>query len=284
MASVSVYNKEGKEVEKIDLNDSVFAAPVNEHLVHMAVVLQLANKRQGTQKAKTRSEVRGGGRKPWRQKGTGHARQGSIRAPQWTGGGVVFAPVPRDYSFKMNKKEKAAAMKSVLSSKVNEEKLIVVDSLDMEAPKTKEMKQILSNLKAEKALVVVDGDASNAILSVRNIPTARGVYNNSISVYDVLKYDTVVITKSAVKEQKNANVYIRIETTEDEFLIYTKNPVSKERHKKKNPWFHGLGLQNVTSVVEQYGGCAEYNKKQEEFENMILIPYVSEGEEENEAK
>ena len=195
MASVSVYNKEGKEVEKIDLNDSVFAAPVNEHLVHMAVVLQLANKRQGTQKAKTRSEVRGGGRKPWRQK----ARQGSIRAPQWTGGGVVFAPVPRDYSFKMNKKEKAAAMKSVLSSKVNEEKLIVVDSLDMEAPKTKEMKQILSNLKAEKALVVVDGDASNAILSVRNIPTARGVYNNSISVYDVLKYDTVVITKSAVK-------------------------------------------------------------------------------------
>ena len=184
MASVSVYNKEGKEVEKIDLNDSVFAAPVNEHLVHMAVVLQLANKRQGTQKAKTRSEVRGGG---------------SIRAPQWTGGGVVFAPVPRDYSFKMNKKEKAAAMKSVLSSKVNEEKLIVVDSLDMEAPKTKEMKQILSNLKAEKALVVVDGDASNAILSVRNIPTARGVYNNSISVYDVLKYDTVVITKSAVK-------------------------------------------------------------------------------------
>ena len=193
MASVSVYNKEGKEVEKIDLNDSVFAAPVNEHLVHMAVVLQLANKRQGTQKAKTRSEVRGGGRKPWRQKGTGHARQGSIRAPQWTGGGVVFAPVPRDYSFKMNKKEKAAAMKSVLSSKVNEEKLIVVDSLDMEAPKT------LSNLKAEKALVVVDGDASNAILSVRNIPTARGVYNNSISVYDVLKYDTVVITKSAVK-------------------------------------------------------------------------------------
>ena len=184
MASVSVYNKEGKEVEKIDLNDSVFAAPVNEHLVHMAVVLQLANKRQGTQKAKTRSEVRGGGRKPWRQKGTGHARQGSIRAPQWTGGGVVFAPVPRDYSFKMNKKEKAAAMKSVLSSKVNEEKLIVVDSLDMEAPKTKE---------------IVDGDASNAILSVRNIPTARGVYNNSISVYDVLKYDTVVITKSAVK-------------------------------------------------------------------------------------
>ena len=199
MSKVSVYNMEGQQVGELELNDAVFGVEINEHLVNQAVKLQLANKRQGTQKAKTRSEVRGGGRKPWRQKGTGHARQGSIRAPQWTGGGVVFAPVPRDYSFKMNKKEKAAAMKSVLSSKVNEEKLIVVDSLDMEAPKTKEMKQILSNLKAEKALVVVDGDASNAILSVRNIPTARGVYNNSISVYDVLKYDTVVITKSAVK-------------------------------------------------------------------------------------
>lgn len=199
MASVSVYNMEGKEVEKIDLNDSVFAAPVNEHLVHMAVVLQLANKRQGTQKAKTRSEVRGGGRKPWRQKGTGHARQGSIRAPQWTGGGVVFAPVPRDYSFKMNKKEKAAAIKSALSSKVSEDKLIVVDSLDFEAPKTKKMKEVLANLKTDKALVVVDGDAANTILSVRNLPTARGIYSNSINVYDILKYDTVVITKSAVK-------------------------------------------------------------------------------------
>ncbi len=199
MASVSVYNMEGKEVEKIDLNDSVFAAPVNEHLVHMAVVLQLANKRQGTQKAKTRSEVRGGGRKPWRQKGTGHARQGSIRAPQWTGGGVVFAPVPRDYSFKMNKKEKAAAIKSALSSKVSEDKLIVVDSLDLEAPKTKRMKEVLANLKADKALVVVDGDAANTILSVRNLPAARGIYSNSINVYDILKYDAVVITKSAVK-------------------------------------------------------------------------------------
>lgn len=199
MASVSVYNKDGKEIEKMDLNDSVFAAPVNEHLVHMAVVLQLANKRQGTQKAKTRSEVRGGGRKPWRQKGTGHARQGSIRAPQWTGGGVVFAPTPRDYSFKMNKKEKAAAMKSVLSAKVSEEKLIVVDSLDFDKPKTKEMKAVLDNLKINKALVVVDGDSANAILSVKNLPTARGVYSNSISVYDILKYDTVVITKSAVK-------------------------------------------------------------------------------------
>ena len=199
MASVSVYNKDGKDIYKMDLNDSVFAAPVNEHLVHMAVVLQLANKRQGTQKAKTRSEVRGGGRKPWRQKGTGHARQGSIRAPQWTGGGVVFAPTPRDYSFKMNKKEKAAAMKSVLSAKVSEEKLIVVDSLDFEKPKTKEMKAVLDNLKINKALVVVDGDSANAILSAKNLPTARGVYSNSISVYDILKYDTVVITKSAVK-------------------------------------------------------------------------------------
>ena len=198
MASVSVYNMEGKEVGKMELNDSIFAAPVNEHLVHKAVVLQLANKRQGTQKAKTRSEVRGGGRKPWRQKGTGHARQGSIRAPQWTGGGMVFAPVPRDYSFKMNKKEKVAAMKSVLSAKVSENKFIVVDSLDFEVPKTKKMKEVLGNLNADKALVVVDGDASNTILSVRNIPTARGVYSNSISVYDILKYDTVVITKSAV--------------------------------------------------------------------------------------
>ena len=199
MASVSVYNKEGKEVEKLELNDSVFAAPVNEHLVHRAVVLQLANKRPGPQKAKTRSEVRGGGRKPWRQKGTGHARQGSIRAPQWTGGGVVFAPVPRDYSFKMNKKEKAAAMKSVLTTKLNEEKLIVVDALDFEAPKTKEMKAVLDNLKVAKALVVVDEAAANAILSTNNLKEARGVYSNSISVYDILKYDTVVVTKSAVK-------------------------------------------------------------------------------------
>ena len=199
MASVSVYNMEGKETGKMELNDSIFAAPVNEHLVHMAVVLQLANKRQGTQKAKTRSEVRGGGRKPWRQKGTGHARQGSIRAPQWTGGGVVFAPVPRDYSFKMNKKEKAAAMKSVLTTKLNEEKLIVVDALDFEAPKTKEMKAVLDNLKVAKALVVVDEAAVNAILSTNNLKEARGVYSNSISVYDILKYDTVVVTKSAVK-------------------------------------------------------------------------------------
>ena len=199
MANVSVYNMEGKEVGTMELSDAVFGVEVNEHLVHLAVVQQLANNRQGTQKAKTRSEVSGGGRKPWRQKGTGHARQGSIRAPQWTGGGVVFAPVPRDYSFKMNKKEKAAAMKSVLSSKVNENKLIVVDSLDFEAPKTKKMKEVLDNLKANKALVVVDGDAANAVLSVKNLQDARAVYSNAISVYDILKYDTVVVTKSAVK-------------------------------------------------------------------------------------
>lgn len=199
MANVSVYNIEGKEVGSIELNDAVFGVEVNEHLVHMAVVNQLANNRQGTQSAKTRSEVSGGGRKPWRQKGTGHARQGSIRAPQWTGGGVVFAPVPRDYSFKMNKKEKAAAMKSVLTTKLNEEKLIVVDALDFEAPKTKEMKAVLDNLKVAKALVVVDEAAANAILSTNNLKEARGVYSNSISVYDILKYDTVVVTKSAVK-------------------------------------------------------------------------------------
>ena len=175
MASVSVYNMEGKETGKMELNDSIFAAPVNEHLVHRAVVLQLANKRQGTQKAKTRSEVRGGGRKPWRQKGTGHARQGSIRAPQWKGGGVVFAPTPRDYSFKMNKKEKVTALKSALSSKVSENKLIVVDGMEL------------------------DEEAKNVTLSVRNIPTARGVYANSINVYDILKYDNVILTKDAVK-------------------------------------------------------------------------------------
>lgn len=198
MASVSVYNMEGKETGKMELNDSVFAAPVNEHLVHMAVVLQLANKRQGTQKAKTRSEVRGGGRKPWRQKGTGHARQGSIRAPQWKGGGVVFAPTPRDYSFKMNKKEKVAALKSALSAKVSENKLIVVEDMKLDAPKTKTMQTLLNNLDMKKALVVVDAEGENVTLSVRNIPTARGVYANSINVYDILKYDNVILTKDAV--------------------------------------------------------------------------------------
>ena len=198
MASVSVYNMEGKETGKMELNDSIFAAPVNEHLVHMAVVLQLANKRQGTQKAKTRSEVRGGGRKPWRQKGTGHARQGSTRAPQWTGGGVVFAPVPRDYSFKMNKKEKRAALKAALSSKVSENKLIVVEGMEMDAPKTKTIQTLLDGLDMKKALVVVDTEGRNVTLSVRNIPTARGVFANSINVYDILKYDNVIMTKSAI--------------------------------------------------------------------------------------
>lgn len=198
MASVSVYNMDGKETGTMELNDSIFAAPVNEHLVHMAVVLQLANKRQGTQKAKTRSEVRGGGRKPWRQKGTGHARQGSIRAPQWKGGGVVFAPTPRDYSFKMNKKEKVAALKSALSSKVSENKLIVVEGMELDSPKTKTMQTLLNNLDMKKALVVVDAEGRNVTLSVRNIPTARGVFANSINVYDILKYDNVIMTKSAI--------------------------------------------------------------------------------------
>lgn len=199
MANVSVYNMEGKEVDKIDLNDAVFGVEVNEHLVHMSVVQYLANKRQGTQKAKTRSEVSGGGRKPWRQKGTGHARQGSIRAPQWKGGGVVFAPTPRDYSFKMNKKEKVTALKSALSSKVSENKLIVVDGMELDAPKTKTMQTLLNGLDMKKALFVVDEEAKNVTLSVRNIPTARGVYANSINVYDILKYDNVILTKDAVK-------------------------------------------------------------------------------------
>ena len=190
---------EGSEVGKLDLNDSVFAVDVNEHLMHMAVVLQLANKRQGTQKAKTRSEVSGGGRKPWRQKGTGHARQGSTRSPQWTGGGVVFAPTPRDYSFKMNKKEKAGAIKSALTTKVNEEKFFVMDSLKFDEIKTKKMVSVLDALKVNKALVVLDGeDNDNVEVSARNIAGVRTVYSNAINVYDILKYDTIIITKSAV--------------------------------------------------------------------------------------
>lgn len=200
MANVSVYNMEGSEVGKLDLNDKVFAANVNEHLMHMAVVLQLANKRQGTQKAKTRSEVRGGGRKPWRQKGTGHARQGSIRAPQWTGGGMVFAPTPRDYSFKMNKKEKAGAIRSALTSRVNEEKFVVLDSLKFDEIKTKKMVGVLDALKVNKALVVLDGDNDNVALSARNIEGVRAVQVNAINVYDILKYETVVITKDAVSK------------------------------------------------------------------------------------
>ena len=201
MANVSVYNMEGSEVGKMDLNDKVFAVDVNEHLMHMAVVLQLANKRQGTQKAKTRSEVSGGGRKPWRQKGTGHARQGSTRAPQWTGGGVVFAPTPRDYSFKMNKKEKAGAIKSALSSKVNENKFFVMDSLKFDEIKTKKMVNVMDALKVNKALIVLDGeDNDNVELSARNIEGVRTVYSKAINVYDILKYDSVIITKSAVNK------------------------------------------------------------------------------------
>lgn len=198
MANVSVYNMEGKEVGKIDLNDAVFGVKVNEHLVHMAVVQQLANKRQGTQKAKTRSEVSGGGRKPWRQKGTGHARQGSIRAPQWKGGGVVFAPVPRDYSFKLNKKEKRAALKSALTSRVQENKLIVVEELKFDEIKTKKFKAVMDNLKVDKALVVLGEKNDNTVLSARNIPTIQTAYAENINVYDIMKGGTLVLTKDAV--------------------------------------------------------------------------------------
>lgn len=198
MANVAIYNMEGKEVGSLELNDAVFGVEINEHLVHMAVVQQLANNRQGTQKAKTRSEVRGGGRKPWRQKGTGHARQGSIRAPQWTGGGVVFAPVPRDYSFKLNKKEKRAALKSALTSKVNDSKFIVVDELKLDEVKTKKFQEVLNNLKVNKALVVLNENDQNVVLSARNIPAVKTALTNTINVYDILKYDTVVVTKDAV--------------------------------------------------------------------------------------
>lgn len=200
MASVKVYNIEGKEVGTMELNDAVFGVEVNEHLMHLAVVSQLANKRQGTQSAKTRAEVSGGGRKPWKQKGTGHARQGSTRSPQWTGGGVVFAPKPRDYSVKMNKKEKAAAIKSALTSKVAEEKFIVVEGLTFDEIKTKKMAAVLENLKVNKALVVLDKKDENVILSARNIPEVRTTMSNSVNVYDVLKYDSVVITKEAVAQ------------------------------------------------------------------------------------
>ena len=198
MANVAVYNMEGNEVGKMDLNDAVFGVEINEHLVHMAVVQNLANKRQGTQKAKTRSEVRGDGRKPWRQKGTGHARQGSIRAPQWTGGGVVFAPTPRDYSFKMNKKEKRAALKSVLTSRVQDNKLIVLDELKLDAIKTKDFKKVMDNLKVEKAMVVIADQDEKVILSARNLPKIGTVVAENINVYDILKGDTLVLTKDAV--------------------------------------------------------------------------------------
>ena len=198
MANVSVYNIEGKEVGTIDLSDAVFGVEVNEHLVHMAVVSQLANKRQGTQKAKTRSEVSGGGRKPWRQKGTGHARQGSTRAPQWTGGGVVFAPTPRDYSFKLNKKEKRAALKSALTSRVLENKFIVLEDMNFGEIKTKNFQNMLNNLNVSKALVVLGDDSRNAELSARNIADVKTAKTNTINVYDILKYNTVVTTKACV--------------------------------------------------------------------------------------
>ena len=210
MANVSVYNIEGKEVDTLELNDAVFGVEINEHLVHMAVLQQLANKRQGTQKAKTRSEVSGGGKKPWRQKGTGHARQGSTRAPQWTGGGVVFAPVPRDYSFKMNRKEKALAIKSALTSKVNEKKIVVLDNIELNEIKTKNVVTILNNINAAKALIVTNGKNKNLELSANNIPTVRvssievakeddkKTVKSTINVYDIVKYDTLVVTKDAV--------------------------------------------------------------------------------------
>ena len=198
MANVSVYNMEGKEVGSLELNDAIFGVEVNEHLVHMAVLQQLANNRQGTQKAKTRSEVSGGGRKPWRQKGTGHARQGSTRAPQWTHGGVVFAPVPRDYSFKLNKKEKRAALKSALTSKVQGSSLIVVDELKFDEIKTKNFTNVMNNLKVEKGLVVIADNDTNVVMSARNVADVDTTLVNTINVYDVMKAKTVVLTKDAV--------------------------------------------------------------------------------------
>ena len=200
MATVAVYNIEGKEVDKLELNDNVFGVEINEHLVHLAVVSQLANGRQGTQSAKTRSEVSGGGRKPWRQKGTGHARQGSTRSPQWTGGGVVFAPKPRDYSFKMNKKEKRIALLSALSSKVADNKIVVLDAFNLDEIKTKKFAEVMSNLKVDKALVVIEGENKNVVLSGRNIPTVKVSATNEINTYDVLKYETLVVTKAAVEK------------------------------------------------------------------------------------
>ena len=200
MATVAVYNIEGKEVDKLELNDNVFGVEINEHLVHLAVVSQLANGRQGTQSAKTRSEVSGGGRKPWRQKGTGHARQGSTRSPQWTGGGIVFAPKPRDYSFKMNKKEKNLALKSVLTTKVAENKFIVVDGLSFDEIKTKNMVNVLKNLEVKKALVVTDDDNKNVTLSSRNISGVKTAFTNTINVYDILKYDKMVVAKDVISK------------------------------------------------------------------------------------
>ena len=198
MANVSVYNMEGKKVGTLELNDAVFDVEVNEHLVHLAVVAQLANKRQGTQKAKTRSEVSGGGRKPWRQKGTGHARQGSTRSPQWKGGGIVFAPTPRDYTIRLNKKEKRAALRSALTSRVQDNKFIVVDELKFDEIKTRKFQNVMDNLKVSKALVVLADNDQNTVLSARNIADVKTSQVGSINVYDILKYNTVVATKAAV--------------------------------------------------------------------------------------
>lgn len=198
MANVSVFNMEGKEVDKLELNDEIFGVEFNEHLVHMAVVQQLADNRQGTQKAKTRSEVSGGGKKPWKQKGTGHARQGSTRSPQWTHGGIVFAPVPRDYSFKLNKKEKRAALKSALTSRVQADKFIVLDELKLDEIKTKKFQEVLDNLKVSKALVILDSLDNNVIMSARNIPDVITAQINTINTYDIMKYSTVITTKAAV--------------------------------------------------------------------------------------
>ncbi|MCI8402510.1 MAG: 50S ribosomal protein L4 [Lachnospiraceae bacterium] len=200
MANVSVYNMQGNNVGSMELNDSVFGVEVNEHLMHLAVTAQLANKRQGTQKAKTRSEVSGGGRKPWKQKGTGHARQGSTRAPQWTGGGVVFAPTPRDYTITLNKKEKRAALKSALTSRVKEEKLIVLNELTLDEIKTKKFQAVLDALKAQKALVVLEDMNQNVILSARNIEGIKTAQVNELNTYDVLKYGTVIASEAAVKK------------------------------------------------------------------------------------
>lgn len=200
MANVKVFNMSGSEVGSIELNDSIFAVEVNTHVMHQAVVQYLANQRQGTQSALTRAEVRGGGRKPWRQKGTGRARQGSIRSPQWTGGGVVFAPKPRDYSFKLNKKVKRLALKSALTTKVNENKLVVIDELKLNEIKTKEMANVLKNVNVNKALVVLEDDNKNAVLSARNIPTVKTAQVSTINVYDILKYDSLVVTKSVVEK------------------------------------------------------------------------------------
>ena len=199
MANVSVFNLEGNEVGTLELNDAVFGVEVNEHLVHMAVVAQLANKRQGTQKAKTRSEVSGGGKKPWRQKGTGHARQGSTRAPQWTGGGVVFAPVPRDYSFKLNKKEKRVALKSALTSRVADNKFIVLDELKLDAIKTKDFVKVMNNLNVKKALVVMNDSDINVVKSAANVQGIKTTLAATLNTYDVMKYDTVVATKAAIE-------------------------------------------------------------------------------------